>query len=240
LQVYNFSLILQNNTKKRYLWDNTTWRTGRAGGPCFQMKNVNCRRAAQKTRQKGGPAGCRKGGAAGCEKGRGELQKRAALRTALFPHPSLMCSPLAPLNVQSTDNTKRRAGRAGGPCCQMKNMKFPRTGELHRRAGRQAALQNGPVGCILRQAGGLHIKLGCQNGRVGGLPFSAVRLAIFRSPPFCLLCSPPKVNVFHLETRPSSPPGPPALQLVLSQSTCQSCSSAACRTALLCSLPARG
>jgi len=28
-------------------------------------------------------------------------------------------------------------------------------------------------------------------------------------PPFCLQCSPLKVHVFHLETRPSSPPGPP-------------------------------
>jgi len=98
-------------------------------------------------------------------------------------------------------------------------MNFPWTGELHRRAGRQAALQDRPVGCILRQAGGLYIKLGCRNGRARGLPFSAVRLAIFRSPPdrlfvqaaglpFCLLCSLSKVNVFQ-ETRPSSPPGPP-------------------------------
>ena len=31
-----------------------------------------------------------------------------------------------------------------------------------------------------------------------------------------VLCSPPKVHVFHLETQFSSPPGPPALQLVLS------------------------
>jgi len=57
----------------------------------------------------------------------------------------------------------------------MKNMNFPRTGELHRREGRQAALQDGPVGCILRQAGELHIKLGYRNGRAGVLPFSAAR-----------------------------------------------------------------
>ena len=31
------------------------------------------------------------------------------------------------------DNIKRRARRAGGPCCQMKNMKFPGAGELHSR-----------------------------------------------------------------------------------------------------------
>jgi len=41
-------------------------------------------------------------------------------------------------------NTKRRAGRAGGPCCQMKNMNYPRGGELHRSAGWQAAARTGP------------------------------------------------------------------------------------------------
>ena len=61
--------------------DNTNWRAGRAGGPCFQMKNVNCRRAAQKTRQKGGPTGCTK-------KRCGGLRKRAVRRAALF------CSPV--------------------------------------------------------------------------------------------------------------------------------------------------
>ena len=80
------------------------------------------------------------------------------------------------------DNTKRRAGRAGGPCCQMKNMNYPRAGELHRRAGQQAAIQDWPVGCTLREVGGLHIKPGCGKGRSGGLPFSAAH-------PF--LCSPP-------------------------------------------------
>jgi len=115
------------------------------------------------------------------------------------------------------ENTKWRAGRAGGPCCQRKNVNFPRADELHRRAGQQTALQNGPVGCTLRQAGGLHIKLGCGKGRVGGLPFSAARSALFRSPPDRLFVQPallssvqydslPKVHVFHLETRPSSPP----------------------------------
>ena len=54
----------------------------------------------------------------------------------------------------AADNTKWRAGRAGGPCCQIKNMDFPHAGELHidRRADRLAAVQDGPVGCTLRRA----------------------------------------------------------------------------------------
>ena len=74
------------------------------------------------------------------------------------------------------------------------------------KAGRQTALQARPVGCtLLRRAGKLHIKLDSGKGRAGGLPFSAA------CPPFYLLCSQPKVHVFHLETFfiwPSSPPGP--------------------------------
>jgi len=49
----------------------------------------------------------------------------------------------------------------------MKNMNFPRTGELHRRAGRQAALQDGPAVC--------------GKERAGGLPFSADRAALLSS-----------------------------------------------------------
>jgi len=107
--------------------------------------------------------------------------------------------------------------RAGGRCCRIKKLNFLRADELHRRAC-----------CTTGRASGLHSKLVYRKGRAGGLPFSAARPVLFRSPPdrllvqpddppFCLLCSPPKVHVFHLETRPSSPPGPPALQLVLSQ-----------------------
>jgi len=99
-----------------------------------------------------------------------------------------------------------------------------RSSLLHRRAGRQAALQDGPVVCTLRRAGGLHSKLGCEKGRPKDCPFlqPAQPLPQPAGPPFCaarrpaLLCSPPKVHVFHSETRPSSPPGPPALQLVVS------------------------
>jgi len=109
------------------------------------------------------------------------------------------------------DNTEQRAG---GLCCQMKNMNFPRAGELHRRADRQATPQDGQVGCTLRRSGRLHIKLGCGKGQAGGLPFSAVRRTAFfvqpAGPLFCLVCSsPPKIHLFCLETQPFSPPGPP-------------------------------
>jgi len=57
---------------------NTNWRAGQTKGSCFQMKNVNFRRAGGlHRRQKGGPAGCTKGRP-------GELQKRAAFQPALF------------------------------------------------------------------------------------------------------------------------------------------------------------
>ena len=84
--------------------------------------------------------------------------------------------------------------------------------------GLWAALQDWLVGYTLERVGRLHIKLGCVKGRVGGLPFSASRPALFRSPParpsVCVARQP--IHVFHLETWPSSPAGPPALQLVLS------------------------
>jgi len=90
----------------------------------------------------------------------------------------------------------------------MQNINFPQAGELHRRAGRQAAQQDRPVGCTLGRAGGLHIKLSYRKGLAGGLPFSAARPArLFvqpAGPPFCLQYSPLKVHVFHLETRPSN------------------------------------
>jgi len=57
----------------------------------------------------------------------------------------------------------------------MKYMNFPQAGELHRRAGRQAGLQEEPVVSTLRRAGGLHSKLGCGKGKAKGLPFSADR-----------------------------------------------------------------
>ena len=132
-------------------------------------------------------------------------------------HALVMCPSLQKwwLHKLERDNTKRRAGRAGGPCYQIKNMNFPWVGELHRRAGWQAAQQDRPVGCTLGWAGGLHIKLTYWKGRAGGLPFSATHPALFRNPldrlfvqPALLSSvqpvSPPKVHVFHLETRPSN------------------------------------
>jgi len=63
--------------------------------------------------------------------------------------------------------------------------------------GWRAAQKGGPAGCTTGQASGLHIKLAYGKGRVGGLPFSAARPALF-----CNL--------------PDGPPARPALQLVLS------------------------
>jgi len=96
-------------------------------------------------------------------------------------------------------------------------MNFLWAGELHRRAGWQAAQQDRPVGCTLRQAGGLHITLAYGKGQAGGLPFSAARPALFRNlpdrlfvqpgPPFLSSVQPtipPKVHIFHLEARPSN------------------------------------
>jgi len=70
-------------------------------------------------------------------------------------------------------------------------MNYPRDGELYRRGGRQAALQDWPVGFTLRGAGGLHIKLGCRKGRSGGLPFSEPAPPFFAARRTAFLCSPP-------------------------------------------------
>jgi len=73
------------------------------------------------------------------------------------------------------------------------------------------AAQKGRLACCTTgRASGLHIRLGCGKGRARGLPFSAARPFVqYAGPPFCFLCSPPKIHVFHLETRPSSPLGTP-------------------------------
>ena len=122
------------------------------------------------------------------------------------------------------DNTKRQAG---GPYCQIKNINLLRAGKLHRRAGQQAALQDGSVGCTLRlhRPASCTLSLATERGGLEGYPFlqaspsfSADRPFVQPAgPSFCLLCRPPKIHVFHLETRPS---GPPALQLVLFCTLC--------------------
>jgi len=78
--------------------------------------------------------------------------------------------------------------------------------------GWRAAQKGGPAGCTTGQASGLHIKLACGKGQAGELPHPF--LQPFFTPPFsatgrtAFLCSPPKVHIFHLETRLSSPPSP--------------------------------
>jgi len=99
------------------------------------------------------------------------------------------------------DNTNWRAGRAGGPCFQMKNVNIG--------------------GLLIRQRSG-PVRRDAQKGGPAG--FSAARrprLCVQLTGPLCCaafsrpgrLCSLPKIHVIHLETRPSCPP---ALRLVLS------------------------
>jgi len=87
--------------------DNTNWRAGRAGGPCFQMKNVNFRRAALKTEgqagglhkkavrqvvEKGG-ACCRKGQPSGPPFSIGQLNVQpTGLSWCAACRPALLCS----------------------------------------------------------------------------------------------------------------------------------------------------
>jgi len=73
-------------TKKRPKMDNTNWR---GGGPCFQMKNVNFRRAAQK----GEPAGCTKRCSSGLRKRAGRAAEKGRPLARPFPQPNLLCSP---------------------------------------------------------------------------------------------------------------------------------------------------
>jgi len=98
----------------------------------------------------------------------------------------------------------------------MKNMNFPWAGELHGRAGRQAALQDRPVGCTLSWAAEKGGPEGCPFLQPTP-PFSADRLFVQPAgPPFCLLCSPPAPRKFTFFIWKHSPPACPALQSVLS------------------------
>jgi len=128
------------------------------------------------------------------------------------------------LLMSQTRITLNRGPAGWRPCCQMKNMNYPRGGELHRRAGRQSALQDCPVGCTLRWAGGLLIKLGYRNGRSGGLLFSEPTPPSFAARSIALLCSPParpsvlssvqpadssRLSFGNTALQPARPAGPP-------------------------------
>jgi len=111
------------------------------------------------------------------------------------------------------------AGRAGGPCFQMKNencrraaQKIRQNGGLHKKAVRRAAKKDGA---------------GCRKGQPSGPLFPAAQFNVQPAGP-PLMCNPPAspvctlparssvqlaspriIHVFHLATRLSSPPGPP-------------------------------
>ena len=105
----------------------------------------------------------------------------------------------------------------------MKNVNFPRAGELHRRTGRQAALQDEPVDCTsswaVEKSGTEDALFSCPPRpfpQSAGSPCTARWPTLLSS---VQPASPPAVHVFHLETRSSSSPGPRgplALQLMLS------------------------
>jgi len=67
--------------------DNTNWRAGGPDGPCFQMKNVNFQRAAQKTEGRAGGLHKKEVRRAAEKAEAGCREKRAALRPALFRSP---------------------------------------------------------------------------------------------------------------------------------------------------------
>ena len=109
----------------------------------------------------------------------------------------------------------------------MKNINFPQVGELHTRAGRQTAPQDGPVGCtLLRRVGELHIKLDSGKGRARGLPFCAACSVLFCSPPahpsiFCAACQPAESSRFSFGNTTFQPARPAGLPIsVIPASDC--------------------
>jgi len=58
-------------------------------------------------------------------------------------------------------------------------MNFPQAGELHRRAGWQAALQDEPVGCTVSWVAGKGRPEGCPFLQPAGPPFCAARPFVF-------------------------------------------------------------
>ena len=95
------------------------------------------------------------------------------------------------------------------------------------KSGPAGCTQDWPVGCTLREASGLHIKLGCGKGQSGGLLFSAACPALFRSPShrlfvqpigppfwlvFCAARQPADSSRFsfgNMALQPARPAGPP-------------------------------
>jgi len=95
-----------------YFTDNTNWRG--AGGPCFQMKGMDFRWAAQKTQ----------GRASRLRKKAGRATKKGSPPARPFPQPSLMCSPPAHLNLQPTGPPCSAACRPALLCSSPARGKF--------------------------------------------------------------------------------------------------------------------
>jgi len=113
------------------------------------------------------------------------------------------------IRIPKISNLCKTIAQNGGPAgCttgRASGLHKRRTGGLHIK-----------LCCRKRRTGGLHINLGCRKRRAGGQPNSAGWPVLFRSQqdrPFVQPAGQPKIHVSHLETRPSSPPGPPALQV---------------------------
>jgi len=109
----------------------------------------------------------------------------------------------------------------------MKNVNFRRAAQ--KTEGRADRLHKKEVRLAIEKGG-----VGCRKGQPSGPPFSTAQLNVQPTGPSCsavwrpaLLCISPARGkfVFHLATRPSSPPGPPVLRLVLS---CPNSSPIAC------------
>jgi len=194
-------------------WDNTNWRAGGPGG-------LEGRVSKWKTLTFGGLHRRQKGG---LRKMARRTAEKGSPPTRPFWQPSLMCSPPACFNMQPTGPFCSAACRPALLCSSPVRGKFMFFIWQHGPPARPALRLVLSVDCTLRGASGLHIKLGCGKRAVrraalfcssprpfsqpAAPPFSAARRPSLLA---CLLCSPPTVHVFHLETWPSSTPGPPS------------------------------